>query len=426
MYLYGLQKFGMKFGLRNIRELLRYAGDPHKKFPSVHVAGTNGKGSTSSLIAAALTAAGYRVGLYTSPHIVRFNERIRINGAMISGDDLSRFADVFRRKIDVLNATFFEATTAIAFTYFAEEKIDIGVIETGLGGRLDATNVLTPVVSVITSIGRDHTEHLGSTLREIAREKGGIIKQGIECVTGVGAGPALRELKKIARRRDARLIQVEVVTTLEYAETRIRRQIFSISTLKNRFEGLIVPLLGDHQLQNACTALVTLEQLQSKGYDVPQPCIRSGFRAVLQLTGIRGRFEILRSRPKVVLDVAHNPDGVAAVVHALGGIRYGQVHLVFGVMRDKDYRQMIRTLSGLQPIVYAVCPSLERALPAATIAKVFERMQCRARSYRSVSRGVRAALHAQRAGDLVLVCGSHYVAGEALPVVEEAIPRNSS
>jgi len=424
-YLYGLQKFGMKLGLHNIRELLRSAGNSHEQFSSVHIAGTNGKGSTSSMIAAVLTAADYRVGLYTSPHLVRFNERIRINGVMISDRDLVRYAKMFRSKIDVLKATFFEATTAIAFKWFADAKIDIGIIETGLGGRLDATNVLVPEVSVITSIGKDHTEHLGSSLRKIAFEKGGIIKRGVVCVSGVKSGSALQELKKISKQRNSSLIDVDRVTSVKSLVDG-QTQICAINTRRSSYPNLRLPLLGDFQAHNACVAIVALEQLSAKGFTISPLSIRKGFREIRRLTGIRGRFESLQSDPTIILDVGHNPDGISAVVAELQRHRYRRLLLVFGVMKDKNYETMIRLLSALHPLVFAVRPDTDRALLPEAIAESFQGRNCVAQAYHPLANGVRLAMRIQGKNDLLLVCGSHYLAGEALPVIEKELRRKSS
>ncbi len=416
----------MKLGLRNIRELLRSAANPHEQFSSVHIAGTNGKGSTSSMIAAVLTAGGYKVGLYTSPHLVRFNERIRINGVMISDRDLARYAKMFRPKIDSLNATFFEATTAIAFKYFADAKIDIGIIETGLGGRLDATNVLAPEISVITSIGKDHTEHLGRSLRKIASEKGGIIKRGVVCVSGVKSRSALKELKKISKQRISPFINVNQATSLQSSIEEGQTQICTIKTRRSSYSNLRLPLLGDFQTQNARVAIVALEQLSSKGFAISPASLRNGFRKIRLLTGIRGRFESLHSNPTIILDVGHNPDGISAVVAELQRHRYRRLLLVFGVMKDKNYELMIRFLSTLNPVVFAVRPGMDRALLPESIAELFQRRNCAAQAYHPLADGVRLAMRIQEKNDLLLVCGSHYVAGEALPVIEKELRRKSS
>jgi dihydrofolate synthase/folylpolyglutamate synthase len=416
----------MKLGLRNIRALLHFYHDPHKQFRSVHVAGTNGKGSTSAMIAAVLQSAGYRTGLYTSPHLVKFNERIRINGEMISDSDLVRYAGMLRPQINHLKATFFEATTAIAFKYFADKKVDIAVIETGLGGRLDATNVLIPEVSVITSIAKDHTQHLGRSLRKIAYEKGGIIKRGKACVVGTMNRNALLELRRIAKQRRSRLITMENVHSSRIAAADNVFQITDILTEKACYDNLRIPLLGKYQASNIKVAISALECLQSKGIVIPASAVRRGFEHVHRLTGIRGRFEVLQHRPFIILDVGHNPEAVSATADSLRGIAYRKLILVFGVMKDKDYRSMIRILAALKPAVFAVQPATERALSAAIIADIFRKLNCQVRSCPGVAEGIRQALQTQKKNDVLLICGSHYVVGEALEILQKTLHRKSS
>ncbi len=416
----------MKLGLRNIRSLLHFCRDPHKKFRAVHVAGTNGKGSTSSMIAAALQSAGYRTGLYTSPHLVKFNERIRVNGEMISDSDLVRYAALLRPKIDALKATFFEATTAIAFRYFADKNVDFAVVETGLGGRLDATNVLVPEVSVITSISKDHTQQLGRLIRKIAFEKGGIIKRGRACVVGVKNKDALRELRKIAKHRHSQMITTDGVRSSGIASVHDNFQSANIATEDTSYQKIRIPLLGEYQIRNVETAVTTLEYLKAKGVVIPESAVRHGIEHVHKLTGIRGRFEILRHRPLVVLDVGHNPEAILATAASLRDFHYRKLLLVFGVMKDKDYKSMIRIIAGLKPNVFAVQPKMDRSLSAAVIADLFIEMKCEARSYEDMAEGIREALRTQEGNDLLLICGSHYVAGEALRVIQKTFRRKSA
>ncbi len=416
----------MKLGLHNIRVLLQALGNPQNKFRSVHIAGTNGKGSTSSMIAAVLSAAGYKIGLYTSPHLVRFNERIRINGRMISDADLIRYARSLRPKIDVLRATFFEATTAIAFKYFADRGVDIGVIETGLGGRLDATNVLLPSVSVITTIGKDHVEHLGHTFREIAFEKGGIIKPRVPCVVGVKNPTALRELRHIAIRRHSQFIEVGKQEYGDVTRKAGLSQSLTVQTPTRLYRNIRLPLAGEFQLQNAAVALTALEQLSTCGVSIDSGDVKKGFANIRSLTGIRGRFETLRSRPRVILDVGHNVDGISATVSSLRRLRYRKLSVVFGVMKDKDVQGMVRALSALKPRVFAFQPAMERAMHPDVIVKLFNRMKCVAQAFPDAMSAVDGALRSLRLDDVLLICGSHYVAGEVLRVMEDKLVPKSS
>jgi dihydrofolate synthase / folylpolyglutamate synthase len=425
-YLYGLQKFGMKLGLRNMLALLRSIGNPERGFPSVHIAGTNGKGSTSSMIAAMLSAAGYKVGLYTSPHLVRFNERIRINGTAISDSDLIRLANIVRPTVDAIKATFFEATTAIAFKYFADNGVDIAIVETGLGGRLDATNVVVPLLSVITTIGKDHTEQLGTTLKSIAFEKGGIIKKNVPCISGVSRNIAVRELRRIARSKRSEFIQVQSISKILKVHGDRHHRLWSLKVQNSIYRDMEIPLAGNFQIHNVLVAISAIQKLESHGYRVPEWAIRGGLKNIQGYTGLKGRFELIQSKPPIIIDVAHNPDGVAKTIESLANVRYSRLRLVFGVMKDKDYHAMIVALSRLKPIVYAVAPKMERALDPQLIAEKFVQLKIEAEVYHSVGKGIEIARADQKQHDLLLVTGSHYVAGEAFRHFAGAGRKNNS
>ena len=412
-YLYGLQKFGIKLGLHNIRAILRSLGHPEKRFPSVHVAGTNGKGSASSMIASVLTAAGYRVGLYTSPHLIRFNERIRINGKMISNADLVRYTNKVRPAVEKNRATFFEATTAIAYQYFADRAVEIAVIETGLGGRFDATNTLTPLVSVITSISKDHTQQLGRTIRAIAAEKGGIIKKRVPCVYGGGNVVAGKILRTIAAVKQSRFIARRECTAILDATGGINGERLTLLTGRALYEDIYLSLPGAYQRENYATAILALEILGAKGFLVNAKALRGGMGNIAHFTGLRGRCECLRREPMVLLDVAHNPDALARLLELLGAIPYTKLRVVFGVMKDKDFRSMAALLAPLDPIVYTAAPAIGRALPAGALTHVLMTKGVRAFAHESVEEALNAALEDQKKGEVVLIAGSHYVAGEA-------------
>jgi dihydrofolate synthase/folylpolyglutamate synthase len=412
-YLYGLQKFGIKLGLHNIRAILRSLGHPEKRFPSVHVAGTNGKGSTSSMIASVLTAAGYRVGLYTSPHLIRFNERIRINGKMISDADLVRYTDKVRPAVEKNRATFFEATTAIAFQYFADRAVDIAVIETGLGGRFDATNTLMPLVSVITSISKDHTQQLGKTIAAIAAEKGGIIKRRVPCVYGGGNVAAKKVLRTIAATKESPFLVRSECTVILKATHVIDGERLTLLTERALYENVLVSLPGAYQRENYAAAILALEILGAKGFLVNAKELRRGMGNIARFTGLRGRCECLRREPLVLLDVAHNPDALTRLLALLGAVPYTKLRVVFGVMKDKDYRSMAALLAPLDPIVYAAAPAIGRALPSDTLQRVLVGKGMQASAFESVESALFAALKNQKKGEVLLIAGSHYVAGEA-------------
>jgi len=409
----------MKLGLENIRALLKFVGNPEQKFKSVHVAGTNGKGSTCSMIASIATAAGLKTGLYTSPHLVNFNERIRINGKEISDERIVEYTDQLKQKIQELNATFFEATTAIAFRYFADEKVDVGVIETGLGGRLDATNVLTPLLSIITNIGLEHTEHLGSTIQQIAWEKGGIIKPNVNCLTATEDLEALRVLQKIAQEKKVNLFQVSDVCNYAIVRKEEEGIVFDVRTKENHYPDLFVGLCGEHQSKNAQLALFAAEYLNNQKYlPLTRTSIYEGLKEVRKNTGLRGRLEVFSTRPDLMLDVAHNPDGVRVLKNALQDYTYAKLILVFGVMKDKDYRQMIAELAPVADEVIAVQPQMERALDSETICDKFRQFGRKSINAEKVDQGVTKALKMASVEDMVLITGSHYVVGEVISYLE--------
>jgi dihydrofolate synthase/folylpolyglutamate synthase len=414
-YLYGLQLFGMKAGLRNISELLDATGHPERAYPTIHIAGTNGKGSVSSLIAAVLTAAGYKTGLYTSPHLVHFTERIRVNGAVIPREAIIDYMRTLKPVIQKTKATFFEATTAIAFNYFRDAGVDIAVIETGLGGRLDATNVVRPLVSIITNIGLDHTEHLGTTLRAIAKEKGGIIKSGVPVLTGVRDAVILKELRRLARSKKSVLLEAQRLVRCEIRNRSLEGITLSLETDRWELRDLKVSLAGDHQAVNIQVAVAALQLLPSP-YQRQLGCekFRLGFSSVRKLTGLRGRLEVLQSQPPVILDVAHNPQGIAASTDSLRRILPGKWLIVFGVMKDKDYRGMLQVLCKHSRMIIGVRPDTPRALRSHEIIKFLHANRSKGTDGHSVENGMRIALNERRIGEPLVITGSHYVAGEVL------------
>lgn len=415
-FLFDLQFFGIKVGLENIRFLLHQLGNPHSSFPSIHVAGTNGKGSTASLIASVLTAAGYRTGLYTSPHLISFNERIRINGRMIGDGELVRYTKVLRPDIMRCQATFFEATTAIAFQYFADQNVDVTVIETGLGGRLDATNVITPMLSIITNIDLDHIEYLGPTIKRIAFEKGGIMKPGVPCLTGVRNPVALEELKRCAQRSGAKLIEASQASRLAFGDRSLAGLRLSIRTPQHDYEDLHVSLAGDHQAGNARLALLAIEMVKDKmsGIRISREHIVDGFANVRRYSGLRGRFEVVRHSPLTIVDVAHNPDAVRTLVSTLSALVGRNCLTVFGVMKDKDWPKMLALLSERSRMTIAVRPATDRALDTRSIIHHLHASGSKALDGGNVRDAVRFADTHVRKCEPILVTGSHYVVGEAL------------
>lgn len=421
-YLFGLQKHGVKFGLSNTVRLMDLLGGPHRRFRSVHVAGTNGKGSTSAILASVLQAAGYRVGLYTSPHLVDFTERIRINGVPIAEGTVVGLAESIRTGAagtGELSPTFFEVTTAIAFGYFAEQKIDIAVVETGMGGRLDATNVITPLVSVITNIDLEHTEFLGTTLEQIAAEKAGIIKPGVPVVTGVAQPEAWSVILAEANRQGARCYRMPA----DFGPEEIAggaAPVFRYRGIAAEYAGLRITMRGSHQFGNASLALAAAECLGRQGMVLSEPAIRTG----LERARWEGRLEQVAERPDIVLDGAHNPASAAVLAEALTDIRkaYRRLILVVGILKDKDHQGILDRLLPLADQVIVTRPRYQRATAVEELAGEVRRAHRDVRAAGTVADAIELARAGAGAEDLIIVTGSLYTVGDARAVLCGARP----
>ena len=403
-----------KPGLDNVLALMEQFGNPHTKFRSIHVAGTNGKGSTSHLIAAVLQAAGYKVGLYTSPHLVDFRERIRINGQMIPEEKVVAFVEQIKNpksKIKNLQSSFFELTTALAFSYFAEQQVDIAVVEVGLGGRLDATNIITPLLSVITNIGFDHTEFLGHTLKDIAREKAGIIKPGVPCVIGETDDETAPVFIEAAKQNGL------WGEGLETTDCRIWFADQCGYMRKRRLhEAPTCQLQGLYQDKNQQTAYVALQVLRNYTpitYHLSPITISEGFAKVCTLTGLRGRWEILRDKPLTICDTGHNSHGIKYVVEQLRKCQMSnvqcQLHVVFGMVNDKDVDVVLKLLPQ-DAQYYFTQAQTHRAIPAAELQAKFGAGEV----FSTVAQAVQAAQKEATDEDIIFIGGSNYVVGEAL------------
>ncbi len=404
--------------------LLASVENPHFLFPSIHVAGTNGKGSTCSFLASIATEAGYRTGLYTSPHLVRFTERIRIDGKQIPEARLGAYVAKLRPVIEKTKATFFEATTCIAFQYFADRHVDIAVIETGLGGRLDATNVLRPLLSIITNVSSDHTEILGTRLVSIAREKGGIIKQDIPCLTASPDPEVLKTLSGIAVRQCSSLYRAEELVSLTVPSRTKGSLGITLEGKHVRVTHATLGLRGSHQFTNARLACAAYELLHRLGvravHRCTNPALTRGLRKVCANTGLRGRLETLNRNTSYIMDVAHNPGAIKALAAALRERVDRSFVVVFGVMKDKDYTSMIRELIPVARTFITVRPRTRRALPERTLRKELSAQNAPVRRGGSVSEGLTVARRIAGKRWKVLVTGSHYVVGEAISVLESS------
>ena len=421
-YLYGLQSHGIKPGLARIRSLLGFLGNPHRSFRAIHVGGTNGKGSTAAMLASILGNRGYRVGLYTSPHLIDFTERIQVNGRVIPSERVWAMTEKVRQAADACLSeppTFFEATTALAFAYFAEAPVDCAVIEVGLGGRFDATNVLAPLVSVITTIGMDHQEYLGTTPEAIAFEKAGIIKQGAPVVAGRLTPEPLSMIRGEAAEREAFCI----VLGEDFDARGEAPELFSYDGMRWRYDGLSCPLPGRHQLDNAACALAALELAEACGLAVGEEAVREGLRAVRW----PGRLELVSRTPDVWLDGAHNPQAAEALAAHLKTLSIrrvplaqGRLILVIGMMRDKDRKGVLTPLAAVPGVSHLVVTSAThpRAADPQELAHDCAGLGVPVTVRPTVAEAFAYARSLARPDDTICVTGSLLVVGEAKAVLD--------
>ncbi|WP_373846287.1 bifunctional folylpolyglutamate synthase/dihydrofolate synthase [Bacteroides heparinolyticus] len=383
-----------KEGLENTLALDEHFGHPHRKFRTIHVAGTNGKGSCSHTIAAILQEAGYSVGLYTSPHLVDFRERVRVNGQPIPEEYVIRFVEEERCFFEPLHPSFFELTTAMAFRYFADVEIDVAVIEVGLGGRLDCTNIIHPDLCIITNISLDHTQFLGNTLPQIAREKAGIIKSGIPVVIG----ETTPETKSVFQKRAG-----EVNAPIYFAEENGRED----------YPGIEYELQGFYQKKNSRTILTALPLLKEAGYRLDEQSVRRGFAHVTELTGLMGRWQKLQDYPTLICDTGHNVGGITYIVEQLKQQAFHNLHIIIGMVNDKDIQGVLALLPE-DAIYYFTQASVKRALPANDLQKLAESAGLKGNCYPDVPSAVRAAQEKSLPEDFIFVGGSSFIVADLL------------
>jgi dihydrofolate synthase/folylpolyglutamate synthase len=405
--MFSLHRFGIKLGLGTTRNILKGLGNPQNRFASIHVAGTNGKGSIAAGIASVLKAAGYRVGLYTSPHLVRFNERIQVNGREISNKQVVEAYNAVRSvHHGSREPTFFEFATAMALYTFCEQHVDWAVIETGMGGRLDATNIVQPAVSVISNISLEHKFYLGNTIAEIAAEKAGIIKRGVPVVTAAKQKPALQTITSIARSRRAPLF-------LLGRDFRVRRNPnggFSYYGLEHSWKDLATSLIGRHQVDNAAVALAVCEILIQKGTAVGEDEVRRGMRSIQW----PGRLEIAAENPTIILDGAHNLVAARTLAEFLKTrMAARRIVMVLGMLDDKPYRAMLQTLAPLADRLVLTRPVIDRALEPQALFEAAKGLQENIDILPDVPSAVKHAVEIARPDDGVCIAGSLYVVGEA-------------
>ena len=402
----------LKNNLDNTIKLLTFLENPHTKFKSIHIAGTNGKGSVSHMLASIFQSAGYKTGLYTSPHLKDFRERIRINGEMIKQKDVLDITSKLTPIIEDIEPSFFEVTVAMAFDYFSKNEVDIAIIETGLGGRLDSTNVITPELSIITNIGYDHMNILGNSLVEIATEKAGIIKNGVPVVLG----RTDEETKNVFIKK-----AIETTSLLSFSENIYDSIVNDLSpdmiSLKlenkqnNETFDIKCDLPGIYQKENIATVATAVDLLNQNGWNISKNAMLKGFEKTKNNTSLFGRWDVLRKKPLLVLDVAHNEDGFSNLISHISKFEFRQIHFILGFSKDKDFNKIIDMLPK-EAKFYFTSSNSPRALDHETLLKIALNRNIEGKSFATVNDAIEDALKITKEDDLIIVSGSIYVVGD--------------
>ncbi len=409
-------KAAYKADLDTTINLLSELGDPQQKFKAIHVAGTNGKGSVAHLIASALHEAGYKTGLYTSPHLKDFRERIKINGEMINEDQVLVFIEGHKELFERLKPSFFEMTVGMAFDHFANEEVDIAVLETGMGGRLDSTNVSFPVITVITNIGYDHMQFLGDTIEKIAGEKAGIIKEKIPVVIGKTQTGAEEVFVKKAAQKNAQITFADQHIELREVHT-TEKETLTYDVWKDHLlhlERLESPLLGKYQSGNIATMMQTVEVLnENVNFNIEKESVREGVENVIQNTGLSGRWQKLRSNPLTICDTAHNPEGIQAIVEQISETKFDKLHFVFGMVDDKNPDSILYLLP--KNAQYYFCkPGIPRGMDVDKLKELAFKAGLRGEEHSSVNAALNSAINNAKTNDLVFIGGSTFVVAEVV------------
>ena len=409
-------KAALKPDLTNTIKLCVALDNPQNKFKSVHIAGTNGKGSTSHALAAVLQQAGYKTALYTSPHLVDFRERIRINGVPVSKQWVVGFVAQHRQHIEEIQPSFFEITVAMAFSYFAEQNVDIAIIETGLGGRLDSTNIITPLLSVITNISYDHKDLLGNTLAEIAAEKAGIIKQGIPTVIGEQHTETERVFFEHSVHKQSTLHYAESLWDMvRTGQDKDYQYYKAVNNAKREMYDMHTDLMGNYQQHNIKTVLTAAELLSNQGYKLSIPNTLAALAHVKGITGLRGRWDWMQQSPAVICDVAHNSAGLKEVLQQFNSLKADQKHIIIGFVKDKDIEESL-ALFPTDAVYYFCNAQIPRALPSAELKIAANKYGLNGNAYDTVETAVSAAKNAMTENDALLITGSFFIVGEAIPM----------
>jgi dihydrofolate synthase/folylpolyglutamate synthase len=412
-------KAAYKANLDNTLKLDAYFNSPHKDFKSIHIAGTNGKGSVSHMLASILYEAGYKTALYTSPHLIDFRERIRIDGQMIPEKEVIDFVENHKKIIEEIHPSFFEMSVALAFDYFSRMKVDVAIIETGLGGRLDSTNILNPELSVITNISKDHVEYLGDTILEIAGEKAGIIKRETTAVIGTSEERCIKLFKEVAAGLGAELhIAPEKFQALYSTYLPNKERNFRITDNKNRQTlSIITDLIGDYQQENIITTLSVIDILIENGWEIKQEYVEKGFQSVSANTGIRGRWEVVGENPRMVCDTGHNEAGIRSIVNQILNTPWKDLHIVVGFVNDKDLDNILKMLPE-KARYYFTRSSVPRSLDHDQLKKKASEYKLAGDSFENVKSAVEAAKKAANAEDMIFIGGSSFVVADYFDIGE--------
>lgn len=414
-YIYGLEKFGIKLGLDNITALLNLLDNPQNSYKTIHIAGTNGKGSVTAMCASILQEAGYEVGRYTSPHVVNFRERIQVNGREISRKEVVEYFLKIKNYSDKLakkgiQVTYFEFLTAMAFLYFKDKKVDFAIIEVGLGGRLDATNVINPLVSIITNIGLEHTEYLGNNIIQIAKEKAGIIKESSVLVTADSDKNIEKLFRKICAKKKTRFISITDQYKYSNYSSKLSCQRFRV---KGKFDkyNIKIKLLGKHQVTNSMTTMAAIEALRNYGIGIKRNQIINGLRKTIWF----GRLEIMQKKPLTIIDCAHNPHGMKTLVDFIRELKPKRLVLVLGIASDKNIKEMIRLIVPLVDKLI-ITKAKYRGADTRILKKIAEKYVKNIVIIDDVVKAVKKALNTAKKDDMILITGSIYMVSEARKV----------
>lgn len=404
-----------KKDITNTVLLCKAAGNPQNKIKTIHVAGTNGKGSVSHMLAAIFQQSGYKTGLYTSPHLKNFRERIKVNGEMISEDFIVSFVEKIKSFSEQINPSFFELTVVMALQYFEEEKVDLAIIETGLGGRLDSTNVITPELSIITNIGYDHMNILGDTLEKIAFEKAGIIKPNVPVVIGESLPATKSIFLEKSKQCNASIVFAEDKFNITNSLLQNNGLVVKVCEIKTQLkESYILDLNGIYQQQNLLTVLAAVDELKKQGFNLEKENIKSALASVKRTTGLHGRWDVIQQHPMIALDVAHNEDGIKQLLHQVTLYNYKTLHIIFGIVKDKDPDKILSLLPE-NATYYFTKAQIPRALPEDELAEKAKAYNLFGEKYAEVNEALKAATAKASKKDLIIVCGSVFVVGEVEP-----------